>query len=32
MPAPTDAEYFDLGDFTLQSGCTLRDAKLAYTT
>jgi homoserine O-acetyltransferase len=32
MPAPTDAEYFDLGDFTLQSGFTLRDAKLAYKT
>ncbi|MDT5239685.1 MAG: homoserine O-acetyltransferase/O-succinyltransferase, partial [Mycobacterium sp.] len=32
MPAPTDAEYFDLGDFTLQSGFTLRDATLAYKT
>jgi homoserine O-acetyltransferase len=32
MPAPTDAEYFELGDFTLQSGATLRDARLAYKT
>jgi homoserine O-acetyltransferase len=32
MPAPTDAEYFDLGDFTLQSGFTLRGARLAYKT
>ncbi|MDT5152737.1 MAG: homoserine O-acetyltransferase/O-succinyltransferase [Mycobacterium sp.] len=30
MPAPTNAEYFDLGDFTLQSGFTRRDARLAY--
>ncbi|MDX6585282.1 MAG: homoserine O-acetyltransferase/O-succinyltransferase [Solirubrobacterales bacterium] len=32
MPAPNDAEYFDLGDFTLQNGFTLRAAKLAYKT
>lgn len=32
MPAPTDAEYFDLGDITLQSGLTLRGAQLAYKT
>jgi homoserine O-acetyltransferase len=27
-----DYEVFDLGDFTLQHGATLRDAKLAYKT
>jgi homoserine O-acetyltransferase/O-succinyltransferase len=27
-----DYEIFDLGDFTLQSGATLRDAKLAHKT
>jgi homoserine O-acetyltransferase/O-succinyltransferase len=27
-----DYEIFDLGDFTLRSGATLRDAKLAYKT
>ncbi len=32
MPAPTDAEYFDLGDVTLAHGATLRDARLAYKT
>ncbi|MDZ7883073.1 MAG: alpha/beta fold hydrolase [Mycobacterium sp.] len=32
MPAPTDAEYFDLGNFTLQSGHTLRGATLAFKT
>lgn len=32
MPAPSDAEYFDLGDVTLQSGHTLRDTQLAYKT
>ena len=32
MPAPTDAEHFELGDFTLQSGATLRGATLAYKT
>lgn len=30
VPAPTDAEYFELGDVTLQSGFTLRNATLAY--
>ena len=28
----TDYEIFDLGDFSLQHGATLRDAKLAYKT
>jgi homoserine O-acetyltransferase len=28
----TDYELFDLGDFTLESGATLRGAKLAYKT
>src|SRR3954464_8830116 len=28
----TDYELFDLGDFTLEGGATLRDAKLAYKT
>lgn len=32
MPMPTDAQIFELGDFTLQSGVTLRDARLAYKT
>ena len=32
MPAPSDAEYFELGDVTLQSGHTLRGARLAYKT
>lgn len=32
MPAPTDAEHFDLGDITLQSGITLRGATLAHKT
>ena len=32
MPMPTDAQIFELGDFTLQSGVTLRDARLAYET
>lgn len=32
MPAPTNAERFLLGDFTLQSGITLRGASLAYKT
>ena len=32
MPAPTDADHFDLGDVTLQSGITLRGATLAYKT
>ena len=32
MPAPTDAEYFELGDFTLQNGITLRNARLAFKT
>jgi homoserine acetyltransferase len=27
-----DYETFDLGDFTLQHGATLKDAKLAYKT
>ena len=27
-----DYKIFDLGDFSLQRGATLRDAKLAYTT
>ena len=27
-----DYEIFDLGDFRLQMGATLRDAKLAYKT
>ena len=27
-----DYEFFDLGDFALQNGATLRDAKLAYKT
>lgn len=30
--AERDYEVFDLGDFTLQGGLTLRDAKLAYKT
>ena len=29
---PQDYEVFDLGDFTLQHGATLREAKLAYKT
>lgn len=32
MPAPTDAESFALGDFTLQSGITLPDAQLSFKT
>jgi homoserine O-acetyltransferase len=32
VPAPTDHQLFDLGDLPLQSGATLRDARLAYTT
>lgn len=32
MPAPSDAEYFELGDFTLVGGHTLRGARLAYKT
>ena len=32
MPSRTDYETFDLGDFTLLGGATLRDAKLAYKT
>ena len=29
---PLDYEIFDLGDFVLQNGATLRDCKLAYRT
>jgi homoserine O-acetyltransferase len=32
MPSRTDYETFDLGDFTLLGGATLRGAKLAYKT
>jgi homoserine O-acetyltransferase/O-succinyltransferase len=32
MPRAIDHETFDLGDVTLRSGATLRDAKLAYKT
>lgn len=32
MTSPDDFERFALGDFPLQSGVTLRDATLAYTT
>ena len=32
MDFPRDYEVFDLGDFTLRCGQTLRDAKLAYKT
>jgi homoserine O-acetyltransferase len=32
VPAPTDRQLFDLGDLPLQSGATLRGARLAYKT
>src|SRR5436853_7779650 len=32
MSSRTDYETFDLGDFTLHGGATLRGAKLAYKT
>jgi homoserine O-acetyltransferase len=32
VPAPTDHQLFDLGDLPLQSGATLRGARLAYKT
>src|SRR3954470_18754430 len=32
MPAPTDVEFFELGDVVLQHGATLRGARLAYKT
>lgn len=32
MPQPSDAQFFDLGDFTLQSGLTLPSARLGYKT
>ncbi len=32
MASVSDPRFFELGDFTLQSGVILRDAKLAYAT